>query len=74
MHIAALLLTAVLAQATATTGPAESVTTGSAVVTGTADASATYYFEYGTSASYGLRTPDAVADSGGRGAPRRSRT
>jgi hypothetical protein len=65
MHIAALLLTAVFAQATATTGPAESVTTGSAVVTGTVDASATYYFEYGTSASYGLRTPDAVANAQG---------
>ena len=65
MHIAALLLTAVLAQATATTGPSESVTTGSAVVTGTVDATATYYFEYGTSASYGLRTPDTVADSAG---------
>jgi hypothetical protein len=65
MHIAALLITAVFAQATATTGPSESVTTGSAVVTGTVDASATYYFEYGTSATYGLRTPDAVADSAG---------
>ena len=65
MYIAALLISAVLAQATATTGPSESVTTGSAVVTGTVDASATYYFEYGTSASYGLRTPDAAADSAG---------
>jgi hypothetical protein len=65
MHIAALLLTAVFAQATATTGPSESVTTGSAVVTGTVDASATYYFEYGTSAGYGLRTPDTVADAQG---------
>ncbi|HEX6025834.1 MAG TPA: hypothetical protein VFZ00_27835 [Solirubrobacter sp.] len=65
MHIAALLLTAVFAQATATTGPAESVTTGSAVVTGTVDAGATYHFEYGTSANYGLRTPDAVAGADG---------
>jgi phosphodiesterase/alkaline phosphatase D-like protein len=65
MHIAALLLTAVFAQATATTGPTESVTTGSAVVTGTVAANATYHFEYGTSASYGLRTPDATADAGG---------
>ena len=74
MHIAALLITALFAQATATTGPAESVTTGSAVVTGTVDAAnATYYFEYGTSASYGLRTPDVVASSSRRRA-RRSRT
>ncbi len=65
MHIAALLITALLAQATATTGPAESVTTGSAVVTGTVDPGATYHFEYGTPATYGLRTPDATADAAG---------
>ena len=69
MHLAALLLSAVLAQAapTATTGPAESITTGSAVVTGTVNPGGqptTYHFEYGTSSSYGLRTPDTDAGSG----------
>ena len=58
MHIAALLLTAVFAQAapTATTGAAESVTTGSAAVTGTVNPggeATTYHFEYGTSAPTG---------------------
>ena len=62
MQIAALLLSAVLAQAapTATTGGAESVTTGSAAVTGTLNPggdATTYQFEYGTSSSYGLTTP-----------------
>src|SRR4051812_10125901 len=69
MHLAALLLTAVLAQAapTATTGPAESITTGSAVVTGTVNPGGTpttYHFDYGTSSAYGLRTPDVDAGSG----------
>jgi hypothetical protein len=66
MHLAALLLSAVIAQAapTATTGPAESVTTGSAVVTATVDAGATYHFEYGTAATYGIVTPDRVAEAG----------
>jgi hypothetical protein len=69
MHLVALLLTAVLAQAapTATTGPAESITTGSAVVTGTVNpggTATTYHFEYGTSSGYGLRTPDVDAGSG----------
>jgi hypothetical protein len=69
MHIAALLLTAALAQAapTATTGDAGSVTTGSAAVTGTVNPggdATTYQFEYGTSASYGLTTPAVDAGSG----------
>ena len=69
MHIAALLLTAAFAQAapTATTGSAESVTTGSAAVTGTVNPggdATTYQFEYGTSASYGLTTPAVDAGSG----------
>src|SRR5215204_3077410 len=66
MPFAAFLVTALLAQAApvATTGPAESVTTGSAVVTGTVDAGATYHFEYGTTASYGIVTPDRVAAAG----------
>ena len=69
MQIAALLLSAVLAQAapTATTGGAESVTTGSAAVTGTLNPggdATTYQFEYGTSSSYGLTTPATDAGSG----------
>ena len=64
-----LILTAALAQAapTATTGAAESVTTGSAAVTGTVNPggdATTYQFEYGTSTSYGLTTPAADAGSG----------
>jgi hypothetical protein len=69
MHIAALILSAVLAQATptATTGGAESVTTGSAAVTGTVNPggdATSYQFEYGTSASYGLTTAAVDAGSG----------
>ena len=69
MHIAALLLSAVLAQAapTATTGAAESITTGSAAVTGTVNPggeATTYQFEYGTTSSYGLTTPQQDAGSG----------
>ncbi|MDA0166187.1 fibronectin type III domain-containing protein [Solirubrobacter ginsenosidimutans] len=69
MQIAALLLSAVLAQAapTATTGGAESVTTGSAAVTGTLNPggdATTYQFEYGTSSSYGLTTAAVDAGSG----------
>jgi len=69
LQIAALILTAALAQAapTATTGGAESVTTGSAAVTGTVNPggdATTYQFEYGTSASYGLTTPAADVGSG----------
>jgi hypothetical protein len=69
MHLAALLLSAVLLQAapTATTGPAESITTGSAGVTGTVNPggdATTYQFEYGTSTAYGLTTPQQDAGSG----------
>jgi hypothetical protein len=69
MHIAALILTAALAAAppTAATGGAESITTGSAAVTGTVNPggdATTYQFEYGTSASYGLTTPAVDAGSG----------
>jgi hypothetical protein len=69
MHLAALLLSAVLLQAapTATTGAAESITTGSAAVTGTVNPggeATTYQFEYGTSASYGLTTPQQDAGAG----------
>ena len=51
----------------ATTGDAESVTTGSAVVTGTVNPggeATTYQFEYGTTSSYGLTTPQQDAGSG----------
>jgi hypothetical protein len=69
MHIAALLLTAAFAQAapTATTGAADSVTTGSAVVNGTVNPggdATTYQFEYGTSVGYGSTTPAVDAGSG----------
>jgi hypothetical protein len=69
MHIAALILTAAFAQAapTATTGGAESITTGSAAVTGTVNPggdATTYQFEYGTSTAYGLTTPAVAAGSG----------
>jgi hypothetical protein len=69
MQIAALVLSALFAQAapTVSTGPAESVTTGSAVVTGVVNpggAGTTYRFEYGTSTSYGLTTPDQDAGAG----------
>ena len=46
----------------ATTGAAESITTGSAAVTGTVNPggeATTYQFEYGTTTSYGLTTPAA---------------
>jgi hypothetical protein len=67
MQIIAALFSAValVAAPTATTGGAESVTTGSAAVTGTLNPggdATTYQFEYGTSASYGLTT--AAVDAG----------
>jgi hypothetical protein len=64
MKLAALLLTAAIAQATATTGPAESVRTESAVITATVDAGATYHFEYGTGASNQIVLSDRVAPAG----------
>lgn len=73
MLLAALLATAVVAQATAPvvqTGSAGSITTGGAVVFGTVDpqgGATTYQVEYGTSASYGLQTP--VQDAGSGDAP-----
>jgi hypothetical protein len=45
----------------ATTGPAESITLTGATLTGTIDrngGATTYHFEYGTSAAYGLVTPE----------------
>ncbi len=62
-----MLLAALLAAAVVTTGPAESVTTSAAKVTGTVNpggAPATYHFEYGTTSSYGLSTPDNDAGAG----------
>jgi len=67
MHIAALILTAALAAPSATTGGAESITTGSAAVAGTVNPggeATTYQFEYGTSTAYGLTTPAVDAGSG----------
>jgi hypothetical protein len=62
-----MLLAALLAAAVVTTGPAESVTTSGARVTGTVNpggAQTTYHFEYGTTSSYGLSTPDNDAGAG----------
>src|SRR5215467_10067311 len=69
MQLAALFATALIAQAApvVSTGGAESVTTGSAAVTGVVNpggAATTYRFEYGTSTSYGLTSPDVDAGSG----------
>src|SRR3954471_7495718 len=69
MHLAAIVLSAFLVQAapTVTTGSADSVTTGSAVVNGTVNPGGTpttYHFDYGTSSSYGLHTADFDAGSG----------
>jgi hypothetical protein len=69
MHIAALLLTAAFAQAapTATTGAAESITTGSAVVNGTVNPGGdvtTYQFEYSADTSFRLTSPAVAAGSG----------
>ena len=52
----------------ATTGAATSVTVSSATLTGTVDPNGratTWYFEYGTSTSYGSRTAERSAGSGG---------
>jgi hypothetical protein len=62
-----MLLAALLAAAVVTTGPAENVTTSSARVTGTVNpggAQTSYHFEYGTTTSYGLSTPDNDAGAG----------
>ncbi len=81
MQLAALLATAVLATQAAppvvTTGASESVTTGSAVVTGTVNPggeATTYQFEYGTSTSYGLTTPQQDAGTGTTDAAARRRS
>jgi hypothetical protein len=58
---------AALAAPTATTGAADSITTGSAVISGTVNPGGdetTYQFEYGTSVGYGLTTPAVSAGSG----------
>jgi hypothetical protein len=62
-----MLLAALLLAASVTTGPAENVTTSGARVTGTVNpngAQTSYHFEYGTSTSYGLSTPDNDAGAG----------
>ncbi len=68
--VLALLLPATAAAAgppSATTGAASDVTQTSATLAGTVDPqglATTYGFEYGTSSSYGLQTPDVEAGSG----------
>src|SRR3954468_5405441 len=62
MPLAALFLSALAlaANPVATTGSAESVTTGSAALTGTVNPggeATTYHFEYGTTAPYGIPPP-----------------
>ena len=76
LKLAALAVTALIAQATptptptppaASSGAADSITTSGATVTGTVNpggAATTYHVEYGTSASYGLSTPDQDAGAG----------
>ena len=70
MHIAALLLSAAFAAQAApvaTTGAAESVTTGSAVVNGTVDPNGEatrYWVEYGTSSAYGVKSSEQVTGTG----------
>jgi hypothetical protein len=62
-----LLAALIAAAAVATTGGADSITTSSATLTGTVNpggVSTTYHFEYGTSSSYGLSTPDTDGGSG----------
>ena len=52
----------------ATTGPAELITQTEATLTGTVDrndGATTYYYEYGTSPAYGLRTPDTPVPATG---------
>jgi hypothetical protein len=66
MRLFAVLALAAVA-ATATTGPANSVTRTSANVTGTVDPNGTpttYHFEYGTTSAYGLSTPEKDAGGG----------
>jgi hypothetical protein len=63
MTLAALFLSAlaIAVNPVATTGGAESITTGSAALTGTVNPggeATTYHFEYGTTDAYGLVTPD----------------
>ena len=65
MHIAASFSAPFFAQAApvATTGAAESVTTGSAVVNGTVDPNGEatrYWVEYGTTSSYGVKSAEQV--------------
>jgi hypothetical protein len=72
MLIAAALATVVLAQAPtafphATTGAADTITTGSATVNGTVNpegGATTYHIEYGTSVNYGASTAETDAGSG----------
>jgi hypothetical protein len=75
MQIAALLLSAAFAAQAApvaTTGDEESVTTGSAVINGTVDPNGEatrYWVEYGTSASYGVKSAEQVTGTDGDPVP-----
>jgi hypothetical protein len=69
MSLAALFLSALAlaVNPVATTGSAESITTGSAALTGTVNPggeATTYHFEYGTTDAYGLVTPDQNLPAG----------
>jgi hypothetical protein len=72
MTLAAFALSSLLALAapTVTTGPAESITTGSAVVTGTVNPegeATTYRVEYSQDTSFALSSPDFEAGDGSAG-------
>jgi hypothetical protein len=60
MQIFLATLLSAAALAAPTTDPASNVGATSATLNGTADGPGTVYFEYGTTASYGLTTPDQV--------------
>src|SRR3712207_2587759 len=58
---------ALAAAPSATTGPASGVSRSGATLNGTVDPNGTatsWYFEYGTTTAYGLRTADADAGEG----------
>src|SRR5262245_12779677 len=62
MFLATLLAAAALS---ASTQPATEVTATSATLNGTVDDATTYYFQYGTSTSYGNNTPEVAFADGG---------
>jgi hypothetical protein len=67
MRLFAVLALLAAAAPAATTGPVGQVTPTSATVTGMVDPNGiatTFHFEYGTTQSYGLQTPDSAAGTG----------